>query len=213
MNYIVCIATLLFSLSAFAEQGRIYLSTSDPQIKTGSEFYVDVMVENLPEVYGMQLTLTYDAKSITFVDQNTKAKGAQLEQGNFLDEKHLYTLRNQADTQTGQIQYIASQVAPAKSAAGNGRIARLYFSAPDTASRTELAITLAEFGTRSGEKYTYTSQAPLSISFANNYQIQSKPGAGLPLWVLGLVTALLLIILCLCLLRRPPAAKHTDQSA
>ncbi|WP_164518130.1 cohesin domain-containing protein [Pseudoalteromonas rubra] len=212
MNYIVCIAALLFSLSALAEQGRIYLTTSDPQIKTGSEFYVDVMAENLPEVYGVQLTLNYDAKSITFVDQDSKAKGEQLEQGNFLDEKHLYTLRNQADSKTGQIQYIASQVAPAKNAAGNGRLARLYFSAPDNATQAKIAITLAEFGTRSGEKYTYTPQTPLSVSFANNYQVQAKPGTGFPTRAYGLA-AVLLVIPGIFLLRRRPAAKHTDQPA
>lgn len=213
MKYMMCIATLLVSLSAFAEQGRIYLNTSDPHIKTGSEFYVDVMVEGLPEVYGVQLTLNYDAKSITLIDQGTKAKGAALEQGHFLDEKHLYTLRNQADSQKGQIQYIVSQVAPAKSAVGSGRLARLYFTAPDNAINTEISIQNAEFGTRKGEKYVYTPKAPLALSFDASYQVQDKPASGNQVWAFGLAAVVLLIILGGLLMRRRPAASHANHPA
>ncbi|MCG7534625.1 cohesin domain-containing protein [Pseudoalteromonas sp. OOF1S-7] len=213
MNYIVCITALLFSLSAFAEQGRIYLETSNPKIKTGSEFYVDVIVDNLPEVYGVQLTLNYDAKSVTFIDQDAKTKGTQLEQGNFLDEKLLYTLRNQADPQTGQIQYIASQVAPAQSAAGSGRLARLYFSAPANTSETKLSIQVAEFGTRNGEKYTYTAQAPLGLSFNASYQVQSSPHTDIP-WAIVLTAVLLLLsILSAFYIRRRPVATPDSQPA
>ncbi|MCF2908522.1 cohesin domain-containing protein [Pseudoalteromonas sp. DL2-H2.2] len=213
MNYMVCIAALLVSLSAFAKQGRIYLETSNPQIKTGSEFYVDVMVENLPKVYGVQLTLSYDAKSVTLIDQDAKAKGTQLEQGDFLNKKHLYTLRNQADLQSGQIQYIASQVAPAQSAAGSGRLARLYFNAPANTSETEVSIQVAEFGTRNGEKYTYAAQAPLSLSFNASYQVQSAPRSSIPLWAFGLAIVLLLSILSAFFIRRRPATTPDSQPA
>lgn len=202
MKYMLYIATLLASLSAFSEQGRIYLQTANPQIKTGSEFYVDVMVEHLPDVYGVQLTLNYDAKSITLVDQDSKAKGVQLEHGSFLTAKHLYVLRNQADTQTGQIHYIVSQIAPAKSAAGSGRLARLYFSAPADATASELSIQVAEFGTRSGEKYTYTPHAALNLSFDTRYQIQAKPGIALKAWGLGLAACFLLLAVASTLFRR-----------
>ncbi|WP_194867947.1 cohesin domain-containing protein [Pseudoalteromonas sp. PPB1] len=202
MKYIMYIATLLMSISALAEPGRIYLQTANPQIKTGSEFYVDVMVADLPDVYGVQLTLNYDAKSITLVDQDTKTKGAQLEHGNFLNANGLYVLRNQANTQQGTIQYIVSQVAPTKSAAGSGRLARLYFSGPADATDTELSIQVAEFGTRSGEKYTYTPHAALNLSFDTNYQIQAKPGIALKAWGLGLAACFLLLALTSTLFRR-----------
>ncbi|TMP28103.1 hypothetical protein CWB99_01340 [Pseudoalteromonas rubra] len=213
MKFIVCIAVLLVSLSAFAEQGRIYLNTSDPHIKTGSEFYVDVMVDGLPEVYGVQLTLNYDARTMTLIDQDTKAKGVQLEQGHFLDEDHLYTLRNQADSQKGQIQYIVSQVAPAKSALGSGRLARLYFTAPDNATNAEISIQSAEFGTRNGEKYVYVPQAPLALSFDASYQVQDKPASGNQIWAFGSAAVVLLMILGGLLMRRRPAASHAGQPA
>ncbi|TMP37624.1 cohesin domain-containing protein [Pseudoalteromonas rubra] len=213
MKYLMCIATLLVSLSTFAEQGRIYLNTSDPHIKTGSEFYVDVMVEGLPEVYGVQLTLNYDARSMTLIDQDTKAKGAQLEQGHFLDEDHLYTLRNLADSQKGQIQYIVSQVAPAASAVGSGRLARLYFTAPDNTTNAKISIQSAEFGTRSGEKYVYVPQPPLALSFDTSYQVQDKPASGNQIWAFGLTAVVLLMILSGLLIHRRPAGSHANQPA
>ncbi|KAF7787968.1 hypothetical protein PRUB_a2506 [Pseudoalteromonas rubra] len=201
MKYMLYIATLLASLTTFADQGRIYLETSNPQIKTGSEFYVDVMVADLPDVYGTQLTLNYDSQSITFIDQDTKTKGAQLEHGNFLNAKNLYVLRNQANTQHGTIQYIVSQVAPAKSASGDGRLARLYFTAPDNAARNTISIEIAEFGTRNGEKYTYKTDTPLSLQFDSGYQVQASPGIDIQVWTIGLAMVLSLIALTVFFLR------------
>ncbi|WP_162144658.1 cohesin domain-containing protein [Pseudoalteromonas rubra] len=205
--------SLLLSFVTQATEGKVFLETSNTQIKTASEFYVDVMVKDLPEVYGVQLSVTYDPQTLTLIDQNPKTAGAQLEHGDFLDTKRLYTLRNQANPKLREVQYIVSQVAPAESVSGDGRLARLYFSAPAGASNTDVSIKRVEFGTRNGEKHRYHASKPLNLSFNAQYQEQEKPSSDMPDWLVMLSALLPASIIAMLFWRKMKARGRTEQSA
>ncbi|ALU42890.1 hypothetical protein AT705_08005 [Pseudoalteromonas rubra] len=205
--------SLLLSFASLATEGKVFLETSNTQIKTASEFYIDVMVKDLPAVYGVQLSVTYDPQTLTLIDQDPKATGAQLEHGDFLDTKRLYTLRNQATPKSREVQYIVSQVAPAESASGDGRPARLYFSAPEGATTTDISIKRVEFGTRNGEKYLYHAHKLLNLSFNARYQEQEKPSSGTPAWLLMLLALLSVSIIAMLFWRKMNSRGRTEQSA
>ncbi|QPB84268.1 hypothetical protein CWC22_015270 [Pseudoalteromonas rubra] len=205
--------SLLLSVATMATEGKVFLETSNTQIKTTSEFYVDVMVKDLPEVYGVQLSVSYDPQTLTLIDQNPKIAGAQLEHGNFLDTKRLYTLRNQATPKSREVQYIVSQVAPAESASGDGRLARLYFSAPTNATNTDISIKRVEFGTRHGEKHIYRTNTPLNLSFDAQFSQQEKPTPEMPDWLLVLSTLLPASLIAWIFWRKTKSQRRPDQTA
>ncbi|KNC66371.1 cohesin domain-containing protein [Pseudoalteromonas ardens] len=210
---LILTTSFLLGFAAHATEGRVFLETSSTQIKTASEFYVDVMVKDLPEVYGVQLSVTYDPKTLTLIDQDPKATGAQLEHGNFLDKKRLYTLRNQATAEANAVQYIVSQVAPAESASGDGRLARLYFSAPTNATNTDISIKRVEFGTRHGEKHIYQTNTPLNLSFDAQFSQQEKPTPEMPDWLAVLSALLPVSIIAMLFWRKMKSRGRSEQSA
>ncbi|WP_125562822.1 cohesin domain-containing protein [Pseudoalteromonas rubra] len=210
---LILTTSFLLGFAAHATEGRVFLETSSTQIKTASEFYVDVMVKDLPEVYGVQLSVTYDPETLTLIDQDPKTTGAQLEHGNFLDKKRLYTLRNQATTEAKAVQYIVSQVAPAESASGDGRLARLYFSAPTNATNTDISIKRVEFGTRHGEKHIYQTNTPLNLSFDAQFSQQEKPTPEMPDWLAVLSALLPVSIIAMLFWRKMKSRGRSEQSA
>ncbi|ESP93150.1 MULTISPECIES: cohesin domain-containing protein [Pseudoalteromonas] len=169
MKQLTMIFLLLNSLMVAASQGKAYLYSPELDIRAGSEFYVDIMLKDAPEVYGSQIALQFDTKQVTVLDKNEKEAAVQIEHGDFFDSARLYTLKNAVDLKTGTIDYIVSQVAPAKSVAGDGRVARVFFKANEATSTTNIELKQADFGTKQGEKYTFEIGESLQFNFDNTF--------------------------------------------
>ncbi|KZN43784.1 cohesin domain-containing protein [Pseudoalteromonas luteoviolacea] len=201
MRYLISILLLILNAGVFANEGQVHLISSIQQAQSGSEFYIDVQASELPEVYGMHLVIKFDADKLTIVDKNTKDPSLPIEHGNFFDNDRLYVLTNSANTQTGNIEYIVSQVKPAQSASGNGRLARVFFKSKEGAMATKVSIEKVEFGSKNGEKFIYEAGSELSFEFDNTYPVPVEPPADYPftsvITILGAVLAILLLGLLL----------------
>ena len=100
---------LIFCLPAIASKGQVYLSAPSQQIKTGSEFYLDVLVSGAPDIYGVQFKVVYTADMFSLIDSNDDKAGLQISDGNFFNTDHFFSLKNTANTNTGVINYVVSQ--------------------------------------------------------------------------------------------------------
>ncbi|WP_105168441.1 cohesin domain-containing protein [Pseudoalteromonas sp. T1lg23B] len=193
-NIVFMLSVMIFSNLSFASDGRVYLFTPSEQVKLGSEFYVDVLVEGLPNVYGVDLSLQYDPKAFQPIDSDDKQSGLQIENGNFFDDSRLYVLRNSIDADLGKVSYIASQMSPAAEVYGNGRIARIKFKSLGEKNEGMLRIIKTEFGKRNGQTLVFDTGLDLNFVFDDGYEVPSQPSR------FELSVSLLLVVLCvLCL--------------
>ena len=200
---------LFFTLSALATEGAVYFVTPDEKIKTGSEFYVDVMVSKAPKVYGVQLELEYDTGRFTLIDGNEKKAGVQIADGDFFNTKQFFTLYNKvenkedskadstADSKTGLISYTVSQVNPAKEVSGAGRLARMFFKSGEQSGSGTISIKTAEFGTRDGKTHKLTKGSPLIVDFQETYLVPKQPAQALelPSWLWGVLVLIALLLI------------------
>ncbi|KID56020.1 hypothetical protein JF50_17035 [Pseudoalteromonas luteoviolacea] len=177
MQYLITAIFCFLSTAALASEGRVTLETPSQKVKTGSQFYIDINVHDVPEVYGVHLVLKYDPAQLKVLDQDEKMPEIQLEHGNFLDEDRLFVLKNAVSVQGNTIDYIVSQMAPANSVSGSGRVARVFFEAHSNATKSDVTIEKADFGTRDGQSLTFSTDSTLSFAFDSAYDIVKPPPA------------------------------------
>ncbi|MCF6441395.1 cohesin domain-containing protein [Pseudoalteromonas luteoviolacea] len=175
MHFLFMTLLLFCCTVANASDGSVSLSSPSQKIKSGSQFYVDVLVENAPEIYGAHLVLNYDATQLEPIDQDQQTPAVQIEHGNFFDTKKLFVLTNSANTKLGKLDYIISQMAPAESVSGSGRIARIFFEAKENATKANITIEKADFGTKDGQSLIFNTNSTLNIEFDATYQVAPTP--------------------------------------
>ncbi|OCQ21396.1 hypothetical protein A7985_12325 [Pseudoalteromonas luteoviolacea] len=175
MRYLFLTLLVILNTGVLANEGQVHLSTPAQQAKSGSEFYIDVRASELPEVYGMHLVIKFDPNQLNVVYKDAENPSLPIEHGNFFDSGRLYVLTNSANAQTGIVEYIVSQVKPAQSASGIGRLARIFFESKESVTAATVSIDKIEFGTQNGEKFSYEASSELNFAFDDNYQVPAVP--------------------------------------
>ncbi len=142
-----------FSSALAADEARIYLSLQDLELTVGQTVTVDILLENLPLVYGADVRLTFDPQKLEVIDSDEATKGIQLPNSEFIDSAQSYSLQNQVDNQQGGIDYALTLVNPAEPVSGNGRLTSITFKAKGD-GQAQVRIEKGEFGTQTGEVIT-----------------------------------------------------------
>lgn len=132
------------------EQSRITLSVENLELTVGQEINVDVVVENMPQVYGADVELTFNPEQLEVVDADESLPGVQLQAGDFIDAEQGFFLQNEVNNQAGIIDYALTLLNPAPPAEGNGVLATIAFRAK-VDGQTKIDIQTSEFGTQTGE--------------------------------------------------------------
>jgi len=206
LNIILTVIFVTFCLPTYAQEGHINLITSTNEIRTGSEFYIDVEVNEAPKVFGVHLILEYSSDTFSLVSSGTDTQGTHpIVAGDFFEPDTLFTLRNHGNKQSGEIEYIVSQVTPAKDKQGKGQIARIFFKAHAQSNTGTLAIKLAKFGSREGQAFDFKVGEPLTLKFNQTYDEMSPPlyttWSDTNLWMLA-VLILASVVCCGIALKR-----------
>jgi hypothetical protein len=114
------------SVNLCGQQARI-----DPpymQVNVGQVFSVNVRVENVRDLYGIDTRLRFNPAILEVVDANAGAPGIQVKPGDWLPPStHIVT--NQADNGVGTIYFAASLVAPQPGLYGSGNLVSISFRA------------------------------------------------------------------------------------
>ncbi len=145
------LALSALSVSAQAESGgRLRPAASDSNLVVGREVTVDVLVEDAPLIYGVDVQVAFDPNLLEVVDADESQDGVQFEPGDFLDPEQSFVLQNHASNETGTIDYALALFNPAPPVQGDGLLARITFRAKAT-GQTTISIAEGLFGTQTGE--------------------------------------------------------------
>ncbi len=146
---LICLALVLALLpvSTTLAQGTIALVNPPSQsVEVNQTVSVDVKVETVTNLYGVDVRLTFDATKLEAQDSDgNTGNGVQIAPGSFLNPAQGFLAQNTVNNTTGQVQYVFALMAPAAAVSGSGALARITFKAKATgsASITLNSVTLS----------------------------------------------------------------------
>lgn len=157
-----CLALVLLPAIGFG-QGIIRLEPDRHSIAPGETVSIDIVGENIPPVYGMEMALEYSAETLELIDADPETEGTQIHPGDFFNpDGPIYPLQNGAFSRSGKILYATSLLNPAPEAKGNGRLARVEMTARKAGPVT-LQVKNVLFGTRDGQGIRPAGDMKLSL--------------------------------------------------
>lgn len=119
----------------------------DMQIRPGVVVEIPIDIEDVVDLYGIEIELEFDPTFWEFEDADPRREGIQPAIGTFLDPG--MTLFSIIDMEEGRIHLVMSQVNPSEAKSGDGNILVLYASALKTGV-TSFEVTKVELSTRDG---------------------------------------------------------------
>jgi hypothetical protein len=194
---VVLVLTSLWVVAgAQADNGaRVYLQPvqADPALLT-----VEVMAENVTNLYGLELHLKYDPAVLEAQDLKGDQDGLQIEPGALLPVDKGFVVANQMDQAEGKVTYAITLLNPAPAVNGAGSVARLSFKVLQDVAST---ITVEQVILVSVDLQTIPTQTtPLTIgtapeTVALNATTPPATESNFPWWlVAGIILGLGLIV-------------------
>ena len=102
---------------------RVYFSPDQAEIGLGSAREVSVVVENVEDLYAVELRVSFPSSLIQVIDADSSVPGVQIRDGDIFSGFHAYTIKNGVNNTTGQIEYIRSVAGSRVGKDGGGVIA------------------------------------------------------------------------------------------
>ena len=134
-------ATALLTLAGWAsstpahasplQQGdtSVEIAPASGQLACGVTMDVDVAINNVEKLFGVDIKVSYDPNILEVVDSNPTTPGVQVQQGDLPDVSGGQGLIqvNNVDAATGTVSYAAVRLNPAPAQSGSGTIATITF--------------------------------------------------------------------------------------
>lgn len=173
----ITLLSLLFTIqSALADNaGKLYLTISTPELPAGEERIVEVWVEDVSLVYGIDVQLSFNPDTLAIIDMDDKQEGIQLNPSNFFSPKegHFFFLKNEVDIENGIINYVVTLVNPAVPVQGNGLIVQIPVKAKIDGPIT-MHLEKGQFGTKEGLTLDpILDESIIQVKTASNPPVQS----------------------------------------
>jgi LysM repeat protein len=105
----------------------IRLLASSQQINVGETTSVNLQVDNVTGLYGVEIVLTFDSALLEVQDGDPGNDGVQMALGHFVSPD--FVILNAADNATGQAKIAFTQIAPHAPVNGSGVLATVVFRA------------------------------------------------------------------------------------
>ena len=121
---IIIAMTLVTTLSAQAQaqqSANVYLQ---PVESAEGQLVVNVMVENVTDMYGAEFQLRYNPAVFSVQDTDPNREGIQIEPGTLLPADKGFVVANQVNEAEGTITFALTLLNPAPPATGSGPLAR-----------------------------------------------------------------------------------------
>ena len=140
----------LFSMvSVAAAQGGAVVRTEPVAlgVASGAESSVEILFENVQDLYGLEVHLTFDPTLVEVVDADATRTGVQITGADWL--KDAFIAANQVDNASGKIDFGATLLNPASPVNGSKAVATITFKAKQDGI-APLTIDTAILATRDG---------------------------------------------------------------
>ena len=144
-------------IPTMAQSGRVVLR-SDPLVlglMPGTRGAVSVVVENVHDLYGLEFRLVFDPDIVEIIDTDLAEDGIQIKPADWW--KGGFVAINQADNQSGRIDFAATLLNPSSPVQGDQVVAVITFAA-NNMGISALSIESAILSTRDAEEIPYMKQ-------------------------------------------------------
>jgi hypothetical protein len=137
--------------TGIAAQGQpvIEVLPSSSLVGVGQTTVVQVRVEGVAGLYGLDIRLSFDPSVVQVVDADDNKAGVQVGAGDLL--KADFLIRNTADNSQGTVWYAVTQLNPTAEVEGGGTAFSVTFTGVQTAASSPIQLTYAKLAGRSGE--------------------------------------------------------------
>jgi hypothetical protein len=142
---------------------------------------VNVRVDDVQNLYGLEIQLAFDPDIIEVIDADPEAEGVQIKPAGWW--KDGFVAVNQVDNGSGRIDFAATLLRPAQAVSGNQVVATVAFVIGKTGT-SMLRVESAILSTRNAETIAYTQQAgEIGVNEsgqAPNVQANTRPAGPAP---------------------------------
>jgi hypothetical protein len=191
---LILLALFLTSSLAFAQEGaQVYLQSVDT---TEGTLTVDVIAENVADLYGAEFQLKYDPAVLAVQDLDAGQDGVQIETGTLLPADQGFVVANKVEEAQGTVTFAMTLLNPAPPVSGNGPLARVRFNVLQNGLTT---INVEHAKLVAANLQTIPSQtSPLTIEVSLPGAAAPAPApaadSGFPWWIVGIVVMVLGVV-------------------
>jgi hypothetical protein len=137
------------------ESAVVRVSPAQIEIAEGETATVEIRVDDVDGLYGLDVRLGFDASTVQVVDADPSTGGIQARPGDLLSLD--FVVKNEADNDAGTVWFALTQMNPSEAVSGSG-VAFSIMLRGTRAGAAPLAITQAKLATRSGEEITASTE-------------------------------------------------------
>jgi LysM repeat protein len=120
--------TTLFSTPigpGLAQGPTVVIDPPSREVAVEATTTVDIRIENVSDLFGAEVHLTFDPALLEGVDADAGKAGVQIQPGTFLSPD--FTAQNEVDQAAGKVDFAISQMAPHGPVSGSGVLATITF--------------------------------------------------------------------------------------
>jgi len=133
----------------------VRISPASTSVEVGDTVTVDVYIQNIVNLYGGDVRLTFDASKLEVQDFIAWQTGVQMQPGSVPQPDNV--VKNLADNSAGTIWYAANQLNPTPPFTGSGMMCRITFKGKSSGT-SPIHFTYELFGTKEGATIPVTLQ-------------------------------------------------------
>lgn len=154
----VVLGISLLSVHSTLAQGAalVHLAPDPVLVGAGQTVAVEVRVENVQDLYGLDFRLRFDPSVVEVVDADTTTEGIQVRPGGLLHPDLI--VRNVADNTGGTIWFALTQLNPSEAVTGSGIAFVILFRGKRAGFGSPLEFTYQKMATREGEVLSASTQ-------------------------------------------------------
>ena len=125
----ILIAAIVLShpIDVAAQTPLIRFSPEQTRVVVDEEAEVEVLIDDVDGLYGLEIRVAFDPNVLEVVDVDSGRDGIQIEEGQFPYPD--FSVKNQADNDSGMIWYTVTQLSPRDPVSGSGIVMIIHFRA------------------------------------------------------------------------------------
>ena len=191
--FLLMLLTLFLTSSLAFAQGsaQVYLQPADT---TAGVLTVDVIAENVTDLYGAEFHLKYDPAVLSVQDLDAGQNGVQIETGTLLPADQGFVVANKVEEAESTITFAMTLLNPAPPVSGKGPLARVRFNVLQNGLTT---INVEHAKLVAANLQTIPSQTtPLTIEVSlPGTAASAVADSGFPWWVVGIGVMVLGVVI------------------
>lgn len=193
---LMLLALFLISSLAFAQGGaQVYVQSVDT---TEGTLTVDVIAENVTDLYGAEFQLKYDPAVLSVQDLDAGQDGIQIETGTLLPADQGFVVANKVEEAQGTVTFAMTLLNPAPPVSGNGPLARVKFNVLQNGLTTinveHAKLVAANLQTIPSQTNPLTIEVSLPGGAAPASTPPPAADSGFPWWIVGIMVMVLGVV-------------------